>query len=356
MISLSRPSLGQDEIQAAGRVIASGQLAQGPEVAKFESEFAQYHAVAHGIAVASGTAALHLGLWAMGIGRGDEVIVPSFTFAATVNAVRMVGAKPVFADIDPHSFCVSRETVEPLVNARTAALIQVHLFGQPSAVDELVDLCARHGLVLVEDAAQAHGAEWHGKPVGGFGAFGAFSFYPTKNMTTGEGGMITTDDPTLAARIRMLRNHGMSAPYVHQEVGTNARMTEVAAAIGRIQLGKLLGWNRRRQANARFLDGRLEGFVETPKVSASASHVYHQYTIRSSSRREITDSLRNAQVGFGIYYDPPCHRQQAFEDSPADLPHTRRASREVVSIPVRPGLDRVQLGSVADAVLRGLSK
>lgn len=354
MIPLARPLIGPEEQAAVARVLASGQLAAGPEVAAFEAEFADYVGVAHAVATSNGTTALWLGLWAAGIGPGDEVVVPSFTFAATAGAVRQVGATPVFADIDPHSFCLSAATVRPHLGPRTAAVIAVHLFGQPAPMDELGTLCSSHGVALVEDAAQAHGALFDGRPVGSLGAFGAFSFYPTKNMTTGEGGMLTTGDADLARATRMLRNHGMEDRYQHLRPGTNARMTETAGAIGRVQLRRLPGWNRQRRENAARLDELLAEAVVTPRALPSTEHVFNQYTIRSTRREALLSDLRDAGIGWGLYYPLGCHRQPAFGEGQEPLPETDRACEQVVSLPVRPDLTDVELAAVARAAGRGV--
>jgi perosamine synthetase len=353
VIPLSRPMIGPEEQAAVARVLGSGQLASGPEVAAFEAEFAAFGGVPHAVAVSNGTTALWLSLWAGGIGPGDEVIVPSFTFAATAGSVLQVGARPVYADIDPATYCISADTVRPHIGPRTAAVIAVHLYGHPAPLDELSALCRRHGLFLVEDAAQAHGTRWKGAHVGGIGAVGTFSFYPTKNMTTGEGGMLTTADENLAAQARLLRNHGMDAPYHHQRPGTNVRMTDLAAAIGRVQLTRLPGWVERRRANAAYLSERLAGVVATPRVHPEAAHAFHQYTVRCPDRSRLLSALQTAGVGFGIYYPMGCHRQPAFADAGADLPETERASAEVVSLPVRPDLTEEELAAVVAAVIAG---
>lgn len=352
MIPLHRPLVGVEEHEAVARVLSSGQLAAGTEVAAFEAEFAALVGVPEAVAVASGTAALWLGLWAAGIGPGDEVIVPSFTFAATAGTVVQTGATPVFADIDARTYCLSAATVRAHIGPRTAAVIAVHLYGHPAPIEELSQLCQQHGLFLVEDAAQAHGTRWRGTHVGGFGGFGAFSFYPTKNMTTGEGGMITTSDPDLARQARSLRNHGQDAPYHHQWPGTNARMTDIAAAIGRVQLRRLPAWVEKRQANAAWLSERLAGLVSTPLVQPDATHTFSLYTVRCSDRARLVRTLQTAGVGFGIYYPVGCHCQPAFVTGIC-LPETERACGEVISLPVRPDLTDKELSAVAEAVAKG---
>jgi dTDP-4-amino-4,6-dideoxygalactose transaminase len=351
VIPLSRPIIGAEEQEAVARVLASGMLAAGPEVEAFEHEFAAYCGVGHAIAVANGTVALQLGLWALGVGAGDEVVIPSFTFAATANAVRMVGAVPVFADIDPASFCITRETVEPVMTSRTAAIMPVHLYGHMANMPGLKELAATSGVAVVEDAAQAHGARYGNRTAGSMGAFGALSFYPTKNMTTGEGGIITTNDPELAAQARLIRNHGMQRRYYHDILGTNARMTDIAAAIGRVQLRHLDGWTKQRRANAETYRRLLSDTVQVPTEAADTVHVYHQYTIRTESRDAMIARFQEASIGHGIYYPVPCHRQPYLAvDEPADLPETDRAAAEVLSIPVRPDLADVELDAVAAAV------
>lgn len=352
MISLHHPLISAEEQAAAARVLASGHLAAGAEVAAFEQEFAEFVGVPEAVAVANGTVALWLGLWAAGIGPGHEVIVPSFTFAATAGSVLQVGATPVFADIDARTFCLNPDAVRALIGPRTAAVAAVHLFGHPAALDELSALCERHSLLLVEDAAQAHGARWQGNHVGARGAFGAFSFYPTKNMTTGEGGMITTTSSPLAERARALRNHGQDSPYHHQFLGTNGRMTDIAAAMGRVQLSRLPGWIERRQANAARLSESLAGLVTTPWIRPGATHSFSLYTIRCADRPRLLRTLQDEGVGFGVYYPMGCHRQPAFA-SGAELPETDRACQEVISLPVRPDLTEDEIVAIGEAVRRG---
>lgn len=353
MIPLSRPLLGEAEIAAVERVLRSGRLVAGPEVEAFELEFTGVVQSAHAVAVANGTLALEMALRALEIGPGAEVIVPSFTFVATANAVRMVGATPVFADIDPKSMCLGPDSLRAAITDRTVAVIAVHLYGHPAPMDELATVCGDHDILLVEDAAQALGAALAGRPVGSLATCAAFSFYPTKNITTGEGGMVTTDDPLLADRIRLLRNHGSRQRYEHSTPGTNARMTDLSAAIGRVQLEKLPGWLVRRRQNARFYDEMLGDVVETPACLPDAQHAYHQYTVRSHARAELMAALESRRVGYGLYYSTPCHRQPAFAPTRATLPHTERASREVLSIPIRPDLTEDELHRVVAAVRSG---
>jgi perosamine synthetase len=347
-VSAVRVHMGPEEIAAATAVLESGRLVQGAEVEAFETEFA---AVVDGracVAVNSGTSALHLGLLAAGIGPGDEVIVPSFTFAATANAVVMAGATPVFADIERDTFCLDPDSVAAAVTPRTAAVMPVHLYGQPARWPALAQVAERHGLLLVEDAAQAHAATYDGVPVGALGDVAAFSFYATKNMTTGEGGMVVCRDEDTARQVRLLRNQGMEVRYRNEVAGLNNRMTDVAAAIGRVQLGRLRAWNDERRAVAATYIQDLSGVV-TPYVTPEADPVWHQFTVRSSARDELQRSLDEAGVDAAVYYPTPTHRLPAY-DLDLDLPETERACAEALSLPIRPGLTEDELARVVTAV------
>jgi perosamine synthetase len=348
MIPAAKPIVGDEERAAVDAVLRSGMIAQGPEVAAFEDEFSRLVGGRHCIAVNSGTSALHLALIAMGIKAGDEVIVPSFTFAATANSVRLAGATPVFADIEADSFCLDPRAVEAAITPRTAAIMPVHLYGHPAAMTQLQAIADKHGLTILEDAAQAHAAALNGTPVGAFGLTAAFSFYPTKNMTTGEGGMIVTPDAEVARQARLLRNQGMEKRYENEVVGFNTRMTDINAAIGRVQLKKLAGWTEARQANAKYLDENLQGVV-VPPVAPGATHVYHQYTVRSEERDALAAKLTEKGVGSGVYYPIPVHRLPSFGLS-VDLPETEKAAREVLSLPVHPALTQSDLETVVAAV------
>lgn len=347
----AKPIIGDDERRAVDAILASGQLAQGTEVADFETEFSQVLLDGRAaVAVNSGTSGLHLGLLAAGIGPGDEVIVPSFTFAATANSVALTGATPVFADIDIESFTLDPASVEARITDRTAGIMPVHLYGHPFHVDPIGDIAARHGIKVFEDAAQAHGAAVNGRKVGTFGDFAMFSLYPTKNMTSGEGGMVSTGLPEVERRLRLLRNQGMERQYENELVGFNCRMTNIHAAIGRVQLTKVLGWTRTRQENAAFLDANLAGVV-TPVVSPGYEHVYHQYTIRvPEGRDEFAKALKDEyNVGCGVYYPIPNHRLAPFQTAD-DLPVTEEAARSVLSLPVHPSLSHNDLERIVEAV------
>lgn len=351
MIPVAKPIIGDEECAEVERILRSGMIAQGAEVAAFESEFAD--ALVGGrrcVAVNSGTSGLHLGLLAAGVGPGDEVIVPSFTFAATANSVALTGATAVFADIESDHFCLDSAAVEAAVTERTVAIMPVHLFGHPADMDALQAVADRHGIRIFEDAAQAHGASWGGRRVGTFGTFGMFSLYPTKNMTSGEGGMVSCAEDDLARRVRLLRNQGMERPYENELVGFNNRMTDIHAAIGRVQLTKLAAWTAQRQANARFLDQNLTGVV-VPPVAPGAVHVYHQYTIRVAQDRDgVAKALREEYgVGTGVYYPIPNHRLASFNQQ-VDLPETDLAAAEVLSLPVHPSLSQADLDAIVHAV------
>ncbi|MET1153669.1 aminotransferase class I/II-fold pyridoxal phosphate-dependent enzyme [Arthrobacter sp.] len=351
-IPAAKPIIGDEERAAVDAVLVSGMLAQGSEVAAFEQEFSQVLLDGrHAVAVNSGTSGLHLGLLAAGIGPGDEVIVPSFTFAATANSVALTGATPVFADIEPEHYCLDPDAVAAAVTPRTKAIMPVHLYGHPADMDALGALAAEESLLLFEDAAQAHGASLGGRRVGTFGEFAMFSLYPTKNMTSGEGGMVSTGSDEVARRLKLLRNQGMERQYENELVGFNARMTNLHAAIGRVQLGKVGGWTEQRQANAAFLDANLAG-VGTPKVAAGAVHVYHQYTVRigAGDRDRFATALKDEyNIGSGVYYPIPNHRLPSFNIA-ADLPVTEAAAAEVLSLPVHPSLDAEDLDRIATAV------
>jgi perosamine synthetase len=351
----AKPIVGDDERAAVDRVMRSGMIAQGPEVAAFEQEFAEVATSGRTcVAVNSGTSALHLGLLAAGIGPGDEVIVPSFTFAATANSVALTGATPVFADIEPDQFCLDATSVRAAITERTAAIMPVHLYGHPADMDALGAVADEHGLKLFEDAAQAHLATWQGQRVGTFGEFAMFSLYPTKNMTSGEGGMVSCATDEIARMVRLLRNQGMEKQYANEVVGFNARMTDIHAAIGRVQLTKVEGWTETRRANAAFLDANLEGVV-VPPVAEGATHVYHQYTIKvdGAERDRIVAAMREEhQVGSGVYYPIPNHQLASltrFAEG-VELPVTQQVAREVISLPVHPSLSQADLERIVEAV------
>lgn len=350
----AKPIIGDDEREAVDRVLRSGMVAQGPEVAAFEAEFSAHFVPGRpSVAVNSGTAGLHLGLLAAGVGPGDEVIVPSFTFAATGNSVALTGATPVFVDIEPETFTLDPAAVAAAVTSKTKGVLPVHLYGHPARMRELEAIAAERGIALYEDAAQAHGAALDGRPVGSFGEFAMFSLYPTKNMTSGEGGMVTTVTAEIARRVKLLRNQGMERQYENEIVGFNARMTDIHAAIGRVQLTKVDAWTAQRQSNAAFLDTNLRDVV-VPPIADGAVHVYHQYTIRVPEDRDgFVKALKEEhQVGAGVYYPIPNHRLPSLAPyAPGlELPETERAAREVASLPVHPSLSQADLERIVTAV------
>jgi len=350
-ISPAKPLIGDEERAAVDRVLRSGMLAQGPEVAAFETEFSEHFGLGRAcVAVNSGTSGLHLGLLSSGVKAGDEVIVPSFTFAATANSVAMTGATPVFADIDADSFCLSAAAVEAAVTDKTVGIMPVHLYGHPADMPGLQAVAAKHDLLIFEDAAQAHGASLGGTPVGSFGAFGMFSLYPTKNMTSGEGGMVSVANDEIEHLVRLYRNQGMLRQYQNEVVGYNFRMTDIHAAIGRVQLTKVAGWTKRRQENADFLSANLEG-VTTPPVAEGAVHVYHQYTVRVPQDRDGLSAALKAEynIGSGMFYPTPNHRLKPFQVD-IELPETERAAKECLSLPVHPSLSQGDLERIVTAV------
>lgn len=347
----AKPIIGGDERAAVDRVLRSGMLAQGPEVKAFEEEFSQHFGLGRAcVAVNSGTSGQHLGLLSCGVGAGDEVIVPSFTFAATANSVALTGATPVFADIDADDFCLSPAAFEASITERTVGVMPVHLYGHPAKMDEIIRIAKDRGLQVFEDAAQAHGASLNGTPVGAFGSFAMFSLYPTKNMTSGEGGMVAVATDEIERLMRLYRNQGMERQYHNEVVGFNTRMTDIHAAIGRVQLTKVAGWTGQRQQNAAFLTANLEG-VTTPAVADGAVHVYHQYTVRVPDDRDgFAAALREEyNVGSGMFYPVPNHRLLPFQVD-IDLPDTELAAAQCLSLPVHPSLSQDDLERIVTAV------
>ena len=349
----AKPLIGDEERAAVDRVLRSGMLAQGPEVKAFEEEFSEHFGLGRAcVAVNSGTSGQHLGLLSSGVKAGDEVIVPSFTFAATANSVALTGATPVFADISADDFGLDPASVEAAITERTVGIMPVHLYGHPAKMDQLMAVADRRGLQVFEDAAQAHGASLHGTPVGAFGSFAMFSLYPTKNMTSGEGGMVSVANAQIERLMRLYRNQGMEKQYHNEVVGFNTRMTDIHAAIGRVQLTKVDGWTKARQENAAFLSANLQG-VSTPPVAEGAVHVYHQYTVRVPADRDgFAAALKDEYgVGSGMFYPVPNHQLAPFAQAPhADLPETARAAAECLSLPVHPSLSQEDLERIVAAV------
>jgi len=353
-ISIASPAVGRDEIHRVQDVLRSGRLSGGDAVDAFGSEFASYCDVAHGVPTTNGTTALHAALAALGIGSGDTVVTTPFSFIATANAVRHVGARPVFADIDPETYNLDPAAVERTVadaDGGVDAILAVHLYGCPAPLEALRDIADRHDAVLVEDCAQAHGATYRGDPVGGFGDAGCFSFYPTKNMTTGEGGMVVTDDDDVAARCRSFIDHGRGPDGGHERVGHNFRMTDICAAMGRAQLEKLDDFVAARRDHAARFDDAIDGAaIRRPVEPAGRRHAYHQYTVRCADRDRLADHLEGYGVDSAVYYPTPIHEEPAYDGVDAELPAAERAAAEVLSIPVHPALSREDVQAITLAL------
>ncbi len=354
MIPISKPDIGPAEESAVLDVLRSGMVAMGRRTAEFETAWAAYCGVRHAVMMSNGTVTTEAILRALGIGPRDEVITVSFSFNATVSTILQVGATPVFVDIRESDFTMDPDLVEAAITPHTKAIMPVHLYGLMADMDPLADIARRHNLHLIEDAAQAHGATYHGRRAGSFGP-AMFSLYATKNLMTGEGGVATTDDDDLADRLRLYRNHGMRRRYYHDELGTNFKPTDLAAALGLAQLPRLDERTERRRRNAARLTAGLAGYL-TPQVPEGRKHVWHQYTMRFPAERErVVEGLTERGVGSLIYYPVPIHRQsylQRFLPGAAglDLPVTNRLSDEVLSIPVHPMLTDADLDAIVLAV------
>jgi dTDP-4-amino-4,6-dideoxygalactose transaminase len=347
----------KDDIDAAvGRVLASGRYVLGPEGAALEREIAAYVGAPHAVGCNSGTDALHLPLVAIGVGPGDEVVVPAFTFFATAEAVSYTGATPVFADVNPATFNLSVESLELKVTPKTRAVIVVHLFGQCAAMDEIAAFCRDRKLVLIEDCAQALGAEYQDRRAGGFGDFGCFSFYPTKNLAAvGDAGMMTTSSKKHEETLRMLRHHGSRQTYLHERVGWNSRLDELQAAVLRVKLRRLDEFNGARRRVAQRYRQKLKG-VQPPTEDSRGKHVYHQFTIRSERRDAIRESLAGEGIAASIFYPIPLHRQPAYESSNPgiSLPASEAAAKSVLSLPIHPLLDDASIDRICARVEAGL--
>lgn len=360
-IPIAKPIISEEEITAVEAVLKSGMLAQGEAVKAFENSFSKYLSVKESVAVTNGTIALDLALKALNIKQGDEVITTPFTFIATANSILFQGAKPVFADIDEKTFNMNPEEVLKKITKKTKVVLGVHLFGQPFDVKALKEICNDYKLHLIEDCAQAHGAEYNGRRVGGFGDAGCFSFYPTKNMTTGEGGMITTNNSELAETCRLLRSHGESKKYYHTMLGYNYRMTNIQAAIGSVQLKKLDGFNEQRIKNAEYLDKHLKinGLV-TPHKAAHAKHVYHQYVVSIEegfpmSRDAFIEYLHKNGIGSAVHYPIPIYNQPLYQTlgcTSKECPVATHAASKVLSLPVHPALTNDDLKYIVETINR----
>jgi dTDP-4-amino-4,6-dideoxygalactose transaminase len=355
-IPIAAPDIGVSEMNRVADVMEDGQIADGPEVRSFEEDFADYCGVEAAVGTSNGTTALHAALVAAGIGDGDRVLTTPFTFIATANAVRLCGADPVFADIDPATYNIDPDAVEARLREDDVdAILAVHLYGLPAPMEELTSLAEAHDVPVIEDAAQAHGAAIDGRQVGTFGDAATFSFYPTKNMTTAEGGMVTTDDEGLADRVRSFINHGRTDEgdsYAHARVGHNFRMTSIAAAIGQVQLEKLPQFVEARRRNAARFSAALEDAtaVTPPAEPEGYRHSYHQYTVRCEDRAALRSHLDDRDIDTAVYYPRPVHHQPAYEEFDGSYPHAERASDEVLSLPLHPGLEESDVDRIVEAL------
>ena len=355
MIQVAKPLLGEEEKEAVCRVIDSGMIANGAVVAEFENKFAQYIGKDYGIATTSGTTALEVAFRALGIGSGDKVLTTPFSFIATANAIIYAGATPVFADIDPETYNIDPVKADEVLKATPSikAVLLVHLFGRSCNMDAFGALSNKHNVPLLEDCAQCHGSTWNNQKAGSFGVMSCFSFYPTKNMATGEGGMVLTDDPEIAKKCRLLINHGMEVRYYHDMIGYNYRMTNIAAAIGLCQLDKLPSMNASRKKAAAYYDANIRNeLVITPRPDEG--HVYHQYTVKVKKglRDSFIKHLTEKQIGHGVFYpltipEQKCYASFGFN---ANYSVADTLKTQVVSLPVHPGLSDTEICMVAEAV------
>jgi len=358
MIPIARPIIGEEEINAVTDVMMSGIIAEGSKVFDFEKAFSDYIHVSNAVAVNSGTSALQIALHAAGIGSGDEVVTSSFSFIATANSILYTGAKPIFADITLDTFNIEPDEIQNRITHRTKAILPVHLYGHPAEMKAIMDIAEDKNLIVIEDACQAHGAKYNGKNVGSFG-IGTFSFYPTKNMTTSEGGMITTQENGIDEVARMIRSHGSKQRYLHEILGYNSRMTDISAAIGLVQLGRLDDFNRKRMENARYLSAGLKNIsgIEIPQVRNGCTHVFHQYTIRVTDecrykRDDLVNLLNENGIGTGIYYPIPIHKQPLYKKSSYKyyLNNSETASMQVISLPVHPSVSTEEIDHIIKTI------
>jgi len=348
-------SIIRKEIDAAISAVVDGaHFILGPNVAELEKEAAAYHGAKYAVGVASGTDALQLALVAAGIKEGDEVITTPFTFVATAEVISHIGAKPVFADIDPGTFNIDPEAIKKHVNKKTKAIIPVHLFGQPSDMDRIMAIAKDHGLKVIEDSCQAIGAKYHGKHVSNIGDAGCLSFFPTKNLGGfGDGGMVITNDENIFNTVKVLRGHGSRTTYHYDMVGYNSRLDEIQAAVLRIKLKHLDAWMDARRNSAKLYNKLLAGVVETPKEYPEVRHVYNQYTIRAKDRNKLQEFLKSKGVGAMIYYPLALHLQKVYEGlgyKKGSLPSCETVQDEVLSLPIFPELTASQVAEVASAI------
>jgi perosamine synthetase len=358
MIPIAKPIITKKEKNAVSRVLDSGMLAMGEEVKKLENEFSSMFGYRHAIATSSGTTALQVALYAHDIHEGDEVITTPFTFIATANSILSAGAKPIFVDIDPRTLNINPDLIEEKITKKTKAILPVHLYGQPCNMTKISLIAKKHKLIIIEDACQAHGAKWKKKYVGSWGTT-TFSLYPTKNITSGEGGLLTTNNARIAQKVRLLINHGQEIRYKHIEFGLNYRMTNIHAAIGRVQLKKLTLFTKKRQQNAKyFLKHINPKYLLTPKKDVE--HVYHQFTLRILKNRDrINQELHKKGIGTGIHYPTPIHKQPFYKKlgyGKTNLPVAEKAAKQVLSIPVHPSLTQQEKEYIVKTVNSLLQK
>jgi dTDP-4-amino-4,6-dideoxygalactose transaminase len=360
MIQIASPIIGDEEIEAVNNVLSSGMLAQGPKVSELEESFARYCGTKFAVAVNSGTAAIHAALFAAGVGPGDEVITTPFSFIATINPILFLGAKPVLVDIDPGTYNIDVEKVRGAITNKTKVILPVHLYGQPCDFNELQALADEHGIIIIEDACQAVGANYGDKKAGSLGNLGCFSLYATKNIMCGEGGVVTTDDEKQATIMKSFRQHGMVGPYEYAGIGYNYRMTDLHAAIAVAQLGKVDDFSLARQNNAKILSEGLANIkgLELPSVKQGRTHVYHQYTVRitpefSITREQLMIALREKEIGSAIYYPKPLHAYSHIAKlgyQIGDFPNAEEAAEQVLSLPVHPRVSAEDLTSIIESI------
>jgi perosamine synthetase len=364
LIPINLPKIGEEEVEAVVKVLRSGILTSGlgagPAVTQFEKKFAEFACVKHAIAVNTGTAALHSAIVAAGVKQGDEVILPSFTFVATAEAVVMAGGKPVFTDVDPETYNISPAEIKKSITKKTKAIIPVDLYGFSAEIKPISEIAAKHGLAVVEDAAQAHGATYDGKPAGVFADAACWSLYASKNMTTGEGGVITTDSDEMAETLRLIRTHGEKAKYASLMLGYNYRMSEIQAAIGLVQLEKLPAFVAKRRENAKRLTRLLAKTdrLQLPEETKDRQHSWYLYTVRlknatENERNKIVEELRRKDIGAEVYYSNPVHLMPYYRErfGGRKLPETEKAAKQVFSLPIHPGVTEAQVDYIGKTLL-----
>jgi len=368
LIPINAPQIGEEEIEAVVKVLKSGilthSLGAGPVVTKFEKEFANFANTKHAIAVNTGTAALHVAVLAANVKPGEEVILPSFTFVATAEAVVIAGAKPVFVDIDPKTYNILPKKIEEAITRKTKAVIPVDLYGLPADLQPIKEIAEKHGLIVIEDAAQAHGATYKEKPAGFFADVACWSLYASKNMTTGEGGVITTSNDEMTDQMRLIRSHGEKAKYASFMLGHNYRMTEIQAAIGCVQLKKLPAFLSKRRSNARRLTEILKKTekLQLPEEPKNFGHSWYLYTVRlkdatERERDRIVEELKKEGIGAEVYYVNPVHLMPYYRNvfGKFGLPETEEAAKQIMSLPVHPSVKEEQIDYIGQTLLHLLA-